>query len=1036
MTDSLFAVETEPGIENTPECGASGGCEPTLDSTGFVRVQDAMLQAETCLFRPVTENRNIEWPFPGWKRYHFQRFLGQGAMGLVFQVLDPLLGRAVAFKVLHGKGLDCGAGCLEEARAQARVDHPNVAKVHEVGEVQGRPYLTMQLLRGQSLFAARDRLCLEERVEMIRQACDGVHAAHTTGLLHLDIKPGNIVVEKDEDGRLRAFVVDFGMACGSSVPGSEEAADASSACMSDIFAGIKGTPAFMSPEQASGDALDCRSDVFSLGTTLYAVLTGRLPFMGQSAFSTLGKVRLIRPDSARELNAAIPKDLEAIVLRAMEKDPDRRYPSAMALGQDLKRWLDGEVVSALEEKFFYRLGRWMLKNRALAAALGLLFFILLGVTLWGGRVRRRMATESYYHQFLGQAAERMEASLFLAESMPCQDTHSERDSIRLQMEAIRTSMVQGGEAAEAPGFYALGRGYLALEQWDDGRRALERAWELGLQTPEVGFSLGFCLGKVYQNALSGLHGAIKAARKGELDRTLKPLISFYLAKAREGSRKSMVTFAEALLARAEGRHAEALAKADLVLESQPWKVQAVLLKAGIHYDLADEERPGTVHLDRAKSLLLQAKTMARSCSAVYELEAQVYLREMVGAIFARKAFKPHMEALLGATKKAREVNSRSWISYAVEAEGWVWTRDGSNSWFWTRPEDEKQLPSIMRQAIDCADKALNIEPAAFSAIRAKGTAYWRLALWEMQHDLDPGPKLEQAIQTFSQTIAKHGSLFDLVLNLGNCYVIKGDWEMNKGVDPLRSYGKALDCYKRAEAIKYEPFLDYNRAILLMQGAVYDRWQGRDSRPRLEAALRAVRKSIAGKWGPAENTFLATLYLQMAEDSAWQGKPDMKAFRQGRQYAAQVRAAAPDDPEALQVFAWAGLLKSFISGGESDLGESEKALKRAVHSRPGNPEIQFKVIWLELERFRKSPSKVSYRALEERIDRALKNSSAKPNLHFLAFDACRCAAASAGNGPERRFWLREMQERVSLAKRMHPQLAPEADRLWQEVRLKS
>src|SRR4051812_11734965 len=152
------------------------------------------------------------FPVPGWDRYEIVEFLGAGGMGRVFKARDPRLNRFVALKLIRGDEPELIRRLLREAQAQARVDHENVCKVYEVGEVEGLPYIAMQYIVGDSLKEARDRMTLDQKVEVMRQVAVGLHAAHRLGLVHRDIKPANIMLEPDEDGGLHPYVMDFGLA--------------------------------------------------------------------------------------------------------------------------------------------------------------------------------------------------------------------------------------------------------------------------------------------------------------------------------------------------------------------------------------------------------------------------------------------------------------------------------------------------------------------------------------------------------------------------------------------------------------------------------------------------------------------------------------------------------------------------------------------------------------------------------------------------------------------------------------------------------
>jgi serine/threonine-protein kinase len=218
--------------------------DPTVTSpTGLSRGQDAQSRLPPPALR---------------ERYEELRLIGQGGMGTVFRGWDPRLGRAVALKLLKSVDPDDTRRLLREARAQARVQHDNVCRVYEVGEADGQPYIAMELIDGSPLDREQTKMSLEQKVKVVREVAAALHEAHRLGLIHRDIKPSNIIVKTAEDGALKPYVVDFGLA--------REIASSGVTMHHDT---IQGTPAYMSPEQGAGAslALDRRADVYSLGAT-------------------------------------------------------------------------------------------------------------------------------------------------------------------------------------------------------------------------------------------------------------------------------------------------------------------------------------------------------------------------------------------------------------------------------------------------------------------------------------------------------------------------------------------------------------------------------------------------------------------------------------------------------------------------------------------------------------------------------------------------------------------------------------------------
>ncbi len=225
--------------------------------------------------------------------------LGAGAMGEVWKAWDRELGRFIALKFLKHDDPGELARFRREAQTAGKLTHPNIAATYEVGEAQGRHFIAMQLVEGQTLETV-PRDGVKRLVEIVRQAALAVDYAHGQEVIHRDLKPGNIMVTPAG----HAYVMDFGLARSAQVGSSLS-----------ISGAIIGTPSFMSPEQAEGRRVDRRCDVYSLGATLYALLCDTPPFAGESLLETLRKVAHDEPVRPRRLNARIPNDLETIVLK-------------------------------------------------------------------------------------------------------------------------------------------------------------------------------------------------------------------------------------------------------------------------------------------------------------------------------------------------------------------------------------------------------------------------------------------------------------------------------------------------------------------------------------------------------------------------------------------------------------------------------------------------------------------------------------------------------------------------------------------------
>jgi serine/threonine-protein kinase len=270
-------------------------------------------------------------------RYEIGPELGRGGMAKVFRATDNVLGRPVAVKVLapqYAEDPSFVDRFRREAQAAARLNHPNLVGVYDTGSDDGIHYIVMEYIEGRTLadyLSGGGRIMPQRAIDIADAVTSALAAAHTEGVIHRDIKPGNIMITPRGDVK----VTDFGIA--RVVAGADTVAQT---------AAVLGTASYLSPEQAQGERIDPRSDLYSLGCVLYEMLTGRPPFRGDSPVAVASKHVLEAPIPPSQLNPDVSPDLDAIVMRALAKNPENRYPSALAMHEDLERARRGEPVEA------------------------------------------------------------------------------------------------------------------------------------------------------------------------------------------------------------------------------------------------------------------------------------------------------------------------------------------------------------------------------------------------------------------------------------------------------------------------------------------------------------------------------------------------------------------------------------------------------------------------------------------------------------------------------------------------------------------
>jgi serine/threonine protein kinase/WD40 repeat protein len=309
--------------------------------------------------------------------YELVEEIARGGMGIVYRARQINLNRVVALKMILSGQLAHEADVKRfyaEAEAAARLDHPGIVPIFEIGEHEGQHYFSMAFIEGQSLAGkvAGGPIPPREAAELVSRVAEAVQYAHDKGIIHRDLKPANVLLDRTGQPRVTDFGLAKQLAGDSGLTGSGQ---------------VLGTPGYMPPEQAAGrvSQIGPQSDVYSLGAILYCLLTGRPPFQAASPMDTLMQVLEQEPVPVRQLNARVARDLETICLKCLEKDPRRRYVSAQELSEDLQRFLAGRPIRARPNTIFERAAKWVKRRPAaaglLASAIVVPLILLLG-SLW------------------------------------------------------------------------------------------------------------------------------------------------------------------------------------------------------------------------------------------------------------------------------------------------------------------------------------------------------------------------------------------------------------------------------------------------------------------------------------------------------------------------------------------------------------------------------------------------------------------------------------------------------------------------------
>ncbi len=807
--------------------------------------------------------------------------LGAGAMGEVWKAWDTILNRWVALKFLKGGDDEEIARFEREARTAGKLSHPNVASIFEVGIEAGpssapdgrategrRHYIAMQFVDGTTLGALsrRDRRAL---VAHVRDASRAVAAAHDLGIVHRDLKPENLMV--DRAGRV--FVMDFGLA--RAVEGASQIS---------ISGVVVGTPAYMAPEQARGERVDARSDVYSLGMTLYDLMTDARPFAGSNVYEVLRRLQNEEPRPPRALNPRIAKDLETIILKCLEKDAARRYTTAHDLADDLDRFLRGEPIDARPPSVAYLLRRQLAKRKGLGiAALASLLVIGILVAVLLPRLQRTAQQTGETQQAvldrmrqtsrtcLGAALEMrktgnlpgMRAQAAKLESV-CRDViatfpglaepHYHLGRIKRALLDSKAALAEQNEAIKLDPSYAPARyerAVLSADRIRSSRRA----------------SVAWMTSEHVEALRSG------PRRDPPAPEQIDPLLADLAAAAGLGDAEAAVVqglrawarrdFSEARLQLAKAKLDEAVdALGELEKDTGRYEDAIRVFSAGIEEDRgfrpyyigrADarialgfrKAEAGTLFTEAVRDLdalltlepgdldLLQTRGAMRVAAGLRAMRQQRVLAEEFKAAIA------DFDRVL-----AREpANATAQIGRAGALLNWAIAQSNT-------AEDPVPLFEAARDAL----RKIRDERAGFAAQLGLGVLERVWGAWLAERGFDPDEHFAAAIKAMNEVVGMLPTSAMIVIRRGKTWLDWGATMTTRGLDPSERYRAALRDFD--EALRNEP---QNDGALMAKGAALANWAGEQLMRGMDSS-ETYRDAIA--------SLDASLAIQPEDDEAW------------------------------------------------------------------------------------------------------------------------------------------------------------------------
>ncbi len=729
--------------------------------------------------------------------------LGQGGMGTVFlaERADGQFEQRVAIKVVHQQGL--GTDARERFRFErqilARLEHPNIARLLDGGvDPQGAPFLAMEYVDGVPLdqHCTEHGLGLKDRLRLVIAVCRAVAYAHRRQVVHRDLKPSNILVSRSGQVKL----LDFGVA---------ELLDGPERESPRAGFGTRLTLDFAAPEILRGETATSASDLYSLGALTYQLITGTLPFpVGDLSFEELKEAvthRAVVPPSHHSHGRGkgslfSRRELDAVVLHALAKDPGKRPSSADALADDLQRLMEGEPVRALPQTLGYLLRKRFRRHRWLwlaAAALGLLLIFFAGGWL---KTRRQAELRAEVAREFAQEAERIEWFLRYAQSLPRHDIQRERDLMKKRLEHLESRMDSLGSFASAPGNFALGRGYAQLDDHEAALEALQKAWDQGFRTAGAALAIGKAHGQIYNlrlgEALRIKDPKLRAARKEELETLYRDRALDFLRQSGSPELESP-SYLAGLIAYYDGRYEEASQRAAQAVVETPWLHEGHLLAGDTELAMAnlEVERGGYAraeeHFAQAQEAYVRAQKMAPSDPMTYESSCTAWVHTIDMDRLRGRDPNPSYEKGLEACKLALEAQPgrpNSLLKIAILSL--------------VRLQDPRlparRVEALLAEALRSTRAALRSTPGDALALQTLGTTFLSKAmLVNMRQGLDPQEDLEQAAAAYRQALALDPGMATSYTNLGTSLAVQGGLLMARGRDPRAAFDEAIESYRQA-----------------------------------------------------------------------------------------------------------------------------------------------------------------------------------------------------------------------------------------------
>ena len=769
-----------------------------------------------------------------WTRYQVGARLGRGGMATVYKAWDPTLRRPVAIKVISNRDPLTVSRFIREAEAQARVEHDNVLKIYETGVVGPHHYIAMQFVDGPTLLGVREQTAIDQKVGLMLEIAEGLHAAHRQGLVHRDIKPGNILVEQTAD-RLKPYLLDFGLAVEIGAPSLTKTGV------------VVGTPRYMAPERIQGGAaaLDRRSDIYSLGATCYEFISGVAPFASTSGLQVLVDVLEREFKPLRAVQPTVSPELDAIVAKCLEKDPRLRYVSARALADDLRRYLNGDPVTARATGVVGRVARRARRHPRLAVAFAAMTAVLVALAAWAGYGSWRSARQAALAGRLGEEIRDVEWMFRAAQMSPLHAIGPQTQLVRQRIARLERIMAEAGSIAYGPGHYAIGRAFLTLREESTALDHLELAWRSGYRTPDTSMALGLAHDAVFRAEMDKAQRIAGDAERGARIRELERAHGDPAVRDLEAGRTSAIMparYVQALVASHRGGIRSATDAAAAAARETPWLFEAPLLAGDLEFKEAirvyvrgdsGSAHDWTVAADRDYA---EAVRIAPSA-------ANAHRGRCAAAGFVMH-LASHREAVDAdaAYRRAEESCAQALVIEPDAADGHRLYAEALQEWATVNVQRGTDPGDAYDRAARSAERALRLSGDDVEARLVLADIFLNRAWWENRTDRTPHPAIDRAIAVYAEVLRVDPRNKAALDNIGQAHTLQAHFEQAHRIDATATLDRAIAAFEqflRVDPNAAQGFLNLRRVALARADEQAAR--GLDPTPALAEVVRFVEQ---------------------------------------------------------------------------------------------------------------------------------------------------------------------------------------------------